>query len=266
MNIRSRLARVVSSASILPSASASPLGVAKRRLQRAGERSQRRRVPVNEGYYGERKRLEETVKDLHTTPAGAVVTRNHYGSLVLNASRTLFIDVDAAPPSRITLWTKRFRRREHASWLWMLDDLRTVLASEADEGFRVYRTAAGFRILATTNEHEPDSIQSKQLMDLVGADPVFTDLCRLQNNFRARLSPKPWRCGAQRPPNDFPRASAAEQQHFREWLAHYEYACRDRATCEFLEHVGPPVVHERIRPIVELHDCETKAFQQLPLA
>jgi len=50
------------------------------------------------------------------------------------------------------------------------------------------------------------------------------------------------------------------------WLSGYEHACRDRATCRLVGHVGRPDTHRRIAPIIELHDGATKALESLPLA
>jgi hypothetical protein len=209
--------------------------------------------------------LEETISDLATRHAfDAVVTRNHYGCLVLNAANALFIDVDAPTP---TFPASEANCNLHQSnWSQMLDDIRTVLASESVEGFRVYRTAAGFRILATAHKFMPGSSHAQLLMASVGADDAFTKLCLTQNSFRARLTPKPWRCGFRRPPNSYPRKSRIEQRRFAEWRTQYEHACHDRATCQFLEHIGSTTIHDAIRPIVEYHDHETRAFRSLPLA
>jgi hypothetical protein len=245
----------------LTDADAAVIG-ALRRLAKGAVRNQAQSPLVSEEYYGG-DRKEESV------PANrflkGVVTRNHYGCLVLNATRALFIDVDMVQPCRqererdaVDSWNK--------GWLQILEDLRVVLGSERGEGFRIYRTAAGFRILATSREFEPDSPQSHRLMNLVGADAAFVKLCRTQNSFRARLTPKPWRCGMRRPPNFFPRETAGEKQRFAEWLSRYERSCRGHATCQYLGHVGPKAVHKRIAPIIELHDHQTKAHTALPLA
>jgi hypothetical protein len=103
-------------------------------------------------------------------------------------------------------------------------------------------------------------------MSAVGADDAFVRLCSSQQTFRARLTPKPWRCGGTRPPNDFPRVTAADQDDFAVWLRQYERLCEDRATCQFLGQVGPAEMHERVAPIVEFHDRQTKAFTTLALA
>jgi hypothetical protein len=209
----------------------------------------------NEEYYGGDRGEEEV--PVRERLAGAI-TRNHYGCLVLNANRALFIDVDVLPAGRANCPVE--------PWQQVLGDLCTVLSNERDEGFRMYRTAAGYRIIATRREYEPMSPESAALMESVGADVDFVSLCRVQNSFRARLTPKPWRCGVRRPPNFFPRESVQQKLRFAEWLSGYEQACRGHATCRYLGHVGPEKIHECITPIVELHDRETKAHGPLPLA
>jgi hypothetical protein len=226
-------------------------------------------APAKAIYYPPRKgeKREERVDDLACIHSlDAIVTRNHYGSIVLNAHHALFIDVDVAEEENPPRDTEEYGGRNRVPWQTMFDDLCTVLNNEARIGFRIYRTAAGFRILATTHEFEPDSETVKYLMSSVGADDAFVRLCGAQKTFRARLSPKPWRCGTTRPPNEFPRASAEEEQRFAEWLAHYCRACRNYATCQFLGRIGPAETHARVAPIIELHDRETKAFQSLDLA
>jgi hypothetical protein len=228
------------------------LADARARLADSNRRYQKRHAPKNEAYYPPiRKGDEECLRDLSRAQQfDAIVTRNHYGSLVLNAYHALFIDVDMPGPG----------------WRTTFYDLCTVLASERTVGFRIYRTAAGFRVLATTTEFDPGSASAKDLMTSVGADDAFVRLCGTQQTFRARLTPKPWRCGATHPPNQFPRQSADEQRSFNEWLVQYERACCDRATCRFLEHVGPRKVHERVDPIIQFHDRTTRALEALELA
>jgi hypothetical protein len=231
------------------------LAIARLAAEQSGEK---KRKGFGEPYYGGGRKGEEVVPGREGVDLlEGIVTRNHYGSLVLNAAHTLFIDVDVEAP-----------RYEECSqpWIAILEDLQTVLANEKGRGFRIYRTAAGFRVLATTCPFEPASKESNRLMNIVGADYAFIDLCKIQNSFRARLTPKPWRCGARRPPNQYPRTSIDEQRCFNQWLAKYDEACRDHATCQYLGHVGSDDVHKRVRPIIELHDRETKAFASLPLA
>ena len=107
---------------------------------------------------------------------------------------------------------------------------------------------------------------SNQLMETVGADTNFVELCSRQNTFRARLTPKPWRCGVARPPFVYPRVSLEHERCFETWLSQYEHRCQERATCQFLAHVGSTQIHDLVASIVEVHDRETKASSGLPLA
>ena len=245
------------------------LSAARARLAASHADYERHKAPSNSIYYPPPKRssAEESIDDLRgVSSLDALVTRNHYGSVVLNAHHALFIDVDMPKTSNAPRYASAFRERNPGPWQSTFDDLCTVLASERGTGFRIYRTAAGFRILATTHEFEPDSESARELMTSVGADDAFIRLCGVQNTFRARLTPKPWRCGADHPPNQFPRQTAEEQDSFTAWLSQYECACRQRATCQFLGSVGPRAVHQHVAPIIEFHDRETKAFQELELA
>jgi len=249
------------------SGAAENLSAARARLAAAAATAQRRHVITNEAYYGG-PGAEETIPD--TTCRGdfnGLLTRNHYGCLILNSSHTLFIDVDVmAPTPKETTGANVESGGSGESCHDTLADLRVVLAAEKDNGFRIYQTAAGFRILATTHEFEPGSSPANHLMERVGADAAFVKLCRMQNNFRARLTPKPWRCGSLRPPNAFPRNSVRDQNRFGDWLSQYERASRSYATCRYLGKVGVNRINERVAPIVEFHDRQTRAQEALPLA
>jgi hypothetical protein len=247
----------------------SDVDAARRRLAAAiecAEKEKRKRKGGNDPYYPPSHYLEETICGALDPNVNALVTRNHYGCLVLNAAHALFIDVDTFVASELYNPIAGRDDRLRPMRQQVLSDLRTVLRSVDGHGFRIYRTAGGFRILATTDEFEPGSEPAERLMNLVGADRNFVDLCRRQRNFRARLSPKPWRCGLRRPPNLFPRESARAEQRFERWLTEYGRACDSRATCEYVGHVGPGFVHNRIRPVIELHDRATNALSALPLA
>jgi len=91
-------------------------------------------------------------------------------------------------------------------------------------------------------------------------------LCRSQQSFRARLTPKPWRCGAGRAPARFPFETQAAEQAFRAWDAGYRERQRRYATCALLGTLGHAEVHPEVRDIVALHDAETRASSGLPLA
>ncbi len=229
----------------------------------------RQGVALPSGYaYGSRPVREEIILDL-PGPNGpsAVVTRNRYGSLVLNCARALFLDIDLPRPTLMSRLLSLFSRSRHDPELIVLQRVRSALAAEAPGGsFRIYRTAAGFRVLATSFEFVPGSPEVERLMQAAGVDPAFVQLCRVQQSFRARLTPKPWRCGRSLPPGLFPRESPELRDRFTEWLAGYEEACRNRATCRFVAQVGPGAVHAGAIQILEVHDRISKASEPFPLA
>src|SRR5258708_17287312 len=58
---------------------------------------------------------------------------------------------------------------------------------------RVYKTAAGYRAMVVNAGFDPGSTRSEEVLKEFGADPLYVRLCKMQQSFRARLTPKPWR-------------------------------------------------------------------------
>ncbi|MFL6262751.1 MAG: hypothetical protein ACJ76Y_23880 [Thermoanaerobaculia bacterium] len=222
------------------------------------------------GYaYGDRPLREEILREIQGSDGeiAAVVTRNSYGSTVVNTAHALFADVDlpasSSGPSFLgRLFGKSAPSPEEAA----LTRLREGLQRASGGSFRIYRTAAGFRVLGTDRAYDPRSAETQALMTSIGADPAFMHLCRVQESFRARLTPKPWRCGQSAPPGRHPREAPDEQADFATWLASYDRSCQSKATCRFVETVGPGWVGEGIQSVLDLHDSATRASVALPLA
>ena len=240
---------------------------AESRLDRLSERV-RRGDPFPDAYtYGSRPVREEILETIGgQDDPRAVLTRNRYGATVLNAARLLFLDIDlpdgGAQPG---LLGKLFGGKSADAAA--LEKLREALARSGKGAFRIYRTAAGFRALAAGREFDPAGAEAQALMKATGTDPWFVRLCLAQKSFRARLTPKPWRCGLKAPPVGYPRTDPAEEQRFAEWLAEYQRACASFATCRFLESVGKGGLGgEGDAELVALHDRATRATEALPLA
>ena len=216
--------------------------------------------------YGERAIREERLEDLSGADGSTVmvVTRNRYGALVLNASAAMFIDVDLPPDEPGGLMSMFKKKTDPAEPV--LASVRGALAALAPRSFRIYRTAAGFRVLALDREYQPASAETTDIMTKVGADPAYVQLCRAQTSFRARLTPKPWRCRHTTPPGDFPRDDPALQQRFEQWLTGYDAACAGHATCRFVEQLGQAPTAAAVAPVLALHDRLTLADSGLPLA
>lgn len=179
------------------------------------------------------------------------VTRNAYGCDVLNTARAVFVDVDHDGPN--------LQRHLDAAKRW----------TEAHPGwsFRAYRTKAGLRLLATHALIAPeDPLIVSGLFPALGTDALYARLCKVQRSYRARLTPKPWRCGMNAPRERWPWPSPSVESRFRSWQARYEEASQRYATCELVGEIGPRNVVAGLAPIVELHDRVTRVGSGLPLA
>jgi hypothetical protein len=210
--------------------------------------------------YGERP-LREPVLE---TFAGAAVTRNSYGCEVLNTERAMFIDIDAADASKPGIIGRLIGRQAADPQADALAKVQAWLARNPDWGFRAYRTKNGLRLMAT---HAPvDPPHGEGVMSALGADPLYMRLCRLQQSYRARLTPKPWRCGTGAPRVEWPFADLRAESAFREWNEDYRRKHSRYATCRFLRRLGSEKVHPEVAPLMSLHDERTRCGAELPLA
>jgi hypothetical protein len=131
------------------------------------------------------------------------------------------------------------------------------MAQRPQWSLRLYRTFAGLRGIFTHDVFDPKSDLSLDVLREMGSDPLYIRLCKAQECFRARLTPKPWRCGHRANAVRFPIEDAYAER-FEQWKVKYEARQRDYATCRFLGQLGNGCVHPEVARIVELHDFVTK--------
>jgi hypothetical protein len=222
--------------------------------------------PADSYAYGSQPVREEIIRSVGEAGgrAEAVVTRNRYGALVLNTSQVPFIDVDDPPVGIWSRVARRFRRRPSGDPT--LERVREACRRNSRHSFRIYRTRAGYRVLASDMFLDPRAASTQDLLSGFAADPFFTKLCRLQGSFRARLTPKPWRCGCPLPPGRHPRDGGGHESGFAAWLAAYEAASDPFASCKYLEPIGPGRTSAETRAILQEHDDVSRALSDLPLA
>src|SRR5260370_29858202 len=193
------------------------------------------RIRKGEGFpqryaYPGRLLREEILQEIQGTHGEleAALTRNAYGAEVLNAARLLFIDVDLPKPSPLAQAGNLLGRLAGALFgsgstapadpeAAAHAKRRQWLETHPQWGIRVYRTRSGLRYLVTHALFEPGGAEAETAMQFLGCDPAYLQLCRSQKSFRARLTPKPWRCGAARPVGRFPWQSPAEQEQMAAW-------------------------------------------------
>jgi hypothetical protein len=198
--------------------------------------------------YAVDRRLEPLVETLRVGSAEtARVTVNVYGALVMNAASALFADVD--------LVDDELHGGEPVP-----DEIRALVSRRADLGFRIYRTRGGWRYLCTTRLFDPSSGETRELLEELDADPMYVLLCRLQNSFRARLTPKPWRArhgSLQVSPTK--GIARAELQRYvdRTWAY---------ATTRHAGRAGRDETLPDLLPLIEYHDRWTQSASDKPLA
>lgn len=232
-------------------------------------------------YYPRLPLREETLAEV-TGPDGAllaVVTRNRYGAEVLNTDALLIADVDlpeGADPgsggvvSGGGLLGRLFGRRqedrpavpgpEEAA----LQRIQAFADAHPDLGVHAYRTAAGLRVLVTGGDLPPGTAAAEQVLRDLESDPVYIQLCTTHQTYRARLTPKPWRCGHQAKTVTWPYAEGLVGQAER-WLGRYHELSSGYASTHHLSSVGPaPTEQERL--VIETHDWISRSAEDLPLA
>jgi hypothetical protein len=144
--------------------------------------------------------------------------------------------------------------------------IERFLQSNPDWHLRLYRTPAGFRLLAMHRTFDPSDVETLDAFRRLGADPLYARMCVNQRCFRARVSPKPWRVGFDRHfPRGWPPREAAIAERER-WIADYEAAAAGFAACRFLEAMGGPTVHPEARAVQILHDELSDATREADLA
>lgn len=190
----------------------------------------------------------------------AAITRNAVGARILNTARAMFVDLDLGPMGLIDRIKALFKLGPDTPEAAALVHVATWLAARPGWGFRVYRTPAGLRLLATHAPQDPCSSDTRRVLQELKSDPLFIRLCGVQESFRARLDPKPWRVGMKASPPPFPRETLDAERAFEAWLKEYRTRCEGRAACAFLAHLGNTEIHPDLAPLVKLHDERCRAL------
>lgn len=181
-----------------------------------------------------------------------IVTRNRSGALVLNTTDVCFIDVDRVRGGFLNTLASLFGRGKTEEQI-LLERVRALCAADESLGFRVYRTAKGFRVIAAGKGVYLGSARMMELFEALDADPLYTKLCEKQDCWRARLTPKPSRIGVK----DCPLCTDSESAPavIAAWRPAYDEAAAGYCVCRLRETVGRAINH----PTVIRHDELTGA-------
>jgi hypothetical protein len=224
--------------------------------------------------YADRPLMEPVVREVGVGSGDgkAVITRNRYGALVLNTDKVMFVDVDM-PDEPISLggMLKSLLGRKGTEWeqkheAALLEKAEAWVNAHQGWGWRIYRTRAGFRLIATHDLFDPRSGETWAVFEALRADPLYRKLCETQKCFRARLTPKPWRCGMDKPGVTWPFEDGRAEAVFAKWEMEYAEKIGGKATCSLIRSIGSQWAHAVVSGVVDIHDSMTKATSGLPLA
>ena len=183
----------------------------------------------------------------------AVLSRNSYGATVLNSETVLFGDIDVPASGLFARLLETFGKQKKDKDYY-LQKIRLYQENNPDYTFRVYETYAGLRFVITSHVFAADSEQVRALFADLGVDPLYMHLCKHQTCFRARLTPKPWRIGVDRPESRFPRQSRSDQNAFEAWLRTYQMAAARVSVVRLLATFGPGTTHPDVDRVLTAHD------------
>jgi len=219
-----------------------------------------------------REQVEQRILDGQGQLVGAV-TRNRYGSLILNAPRVMFLDVDdedlrqpLPTASEPFSWSRFFRQLfapapappplvPHEPHEQIQLRLAAWLQLHPDWKFRLYRTRRGFRLLVMQQLLAPTSPEAQEVFAAMRTDTLYVQLCQTQDCYRARLTPKPWRMSWHRPPNPFPFDTPEQEQQQQAWEREYAQRSRDFSVCEWVGEYGRGLTCPEAGQLAELHDA-----------
>lgn len=193
-----------------------------------------------------------------------VITRNRYGAMVLNSEDHIFIDIDSPKLSFFERFFMRSTPTGEEAKERIVKMVHTVATAKyPDLSFSIYETAKGIRLLLSSRSYKASAPETKKLFRDFNADRLYERLCRQQNCFRARLTPKPNRIKMSSCTKfNCPNTSEEDRTKLNEWLAEYDSKAANYATCRLIGKIGSPAKSA----VIDYHDNISKIQEKLPLA
>jgi hypothetical protein len=210
--------------------------------------------------------LEEQLND--QGEVYAALSRNRYGAVILNTQSLMIIDIDNEPTAA-SFWESlksMFVKPATDPMSELVEKIHHWLQQYPDWGLRLYKTYKGFRLLITHEALSATSEITEKAFTFFDADPLYQKLCHSQDCFRARLTPKPWRCEMAAPEVHFPFEDDTKAQLFNDWLLQYELRSSSYASCHLIDTFGNTEIASAFNALVDLHDTYCSADSNKPLA
>jgi hypothetical protein len=120
--------------------------------------------------------------------------------------------------------------------------------------------------LMRTDAPQPLDDDFDALCKAVGADDVYRELCREQDCFRARLTPKPLRCGIEMPTwSSYSGCLVSDEGELARYVNAYDILADHFKVCKLTQTIGGGIIHRDLRALVDLHDQMCKVSSDLPM-
>ncbi len=211
--------------------------------------------------YFERPKPEEILSDSVMGDSATVLVRNRYGAEILCSEKLCFVDLDYSG-----IWARLGLKSMAARSI--KGRVHRVIGKNGDVSYRLYETKNGFRLVLLDRPYQAKSEFVQKLMSSLGADPLYIKMCRAQECFRARLTPKPWRCGLKNLPPEYPTTKPGTSEARSQWVSNYLVQSANFATCKLVESVGQDRADPQLLKLcLDVHDAKCRVrFNESPLA
>ena len=176
-----------------------------------------------------------------------VITICRYGAKILNTSQYTVLDLDDYPIDFMDIFksVRKLPKKERIVHKFLQ---RIKKYPEIGSDFRIYETAKGIRVIGKTYI-DPSVRSFHSFMRKFAVDWIYIAMCKKQNCYRARLTPKPYRMRFKtikvRSPLD------CEQQPYLDWEKDYHKESGRFSVVKFVESVGTDFSYD---PVIKLHD------------
>ena len=144
--------------------------------------------------------------------------------------------------------------------------IRSFSQSHPTWHLRVYRTPKGFRVLVMHQIFDPRGDEAQLLFNALQADPNYVRMCKNQNCFRARISPKPWRIGIEALRSGVWPVQEDRLLDREIWITKYQSLAQKYASCKFIEQLGSQLTHPKVKHVQSIHDQYCNANLNLEIA
>ena len=176
-----------------------------------------------------------------------VITVNRYGAEVLNTSQYTILDLDEYPVDFLDLF-KPIRKLPKKERIVAKFHQKLAKYPELGSDFRIYETAKGVRIIGKKYV-DPVGAGFFSLMKPFRVDWIYQMMCRKQECYRARLTPKPFRIHMK--PIRIKSPLDCETEAYLQWAKDYNYRSTAFSVVKLLETIGSDFSRD---PVIRRHD------------